>query len=282
MRSSAVPRALAAVFGATLFLGILAPAAQAAPPANDEISNARVITSVPTTVTVNTTNATFNAATDVGGYPCMGGHSVWLKFRPTATVKARIITPEADFDAMLGVFRGPANNLTTVACQDDSVVGPAVEVTFQANTTYFIAVSSCCDETAGTGGSATLRFYLPKVLAVADPVTSARAGNVSGRALLGGTVRCTNPGYVDIYVNLSQRVGSLVARGDGYLGTRCERTKQSWSLSIDSATGNAFRPGKVSVTMATYGYDGFNEVVTIVTSTMRLGNAPNGRIVLRG
>lgn len=278
MRRPLMRRLLVAGCGVTVVLGLVAPAANAAPPANDEISNARVIQSIPSSFTVNTTDATFNPATDTGGYPCMGDHSVWFKIRPTSAMTARITTPNYDFDSLLGVFRGPANNLTPVACGDDGVVGAAVEVHLQANTTYFIAVSTCCSSDAGYGGTAQIRLYVPRKLSFSAPIDSQQAGDVSGRAFFAGTFRCSNPGFFERYVTVSQRVGNLVARGSTGMGSPCERSRQDWRLTVDSETGVAFRPGKASVTFTTYAYDGFDFVESVTTTTMTLTNAPNARI----
>jgi len=86
-------------------------------------------------------------------------------------------------------------------------------VRFKANTTYFIAVSSCCSTNAGYGGNAVLRLYIPQAFTSSASVVSAQAGDVSGRAFVTGTFRCSNPGYITLNIFISQRVGPLVARG---------------------------------------------------------------------
>jgi hypothetical protein len=260
--------------GVVLAVGLSVPPANAAPPANDEISNARLITQIPARVPVDSTNATTNPSTDTGGYPCMGGNSVWYRLRPTTTVTARFLLSYYDgtnFDAMIGLFRGPANDLRTVACNDDNGVGSGLQARLYAGANYYIAVSTCCDIDAGYGGTGYLRVYVPRDLALYAPVVTASAGDVSGRAFFTGTVKCTTPGgYFSVSINVSQRVGELVARGDGYTDGRCPTTKQQWSVTIDSQTAAAFRPGNATVTVNRYANDGFQEVNSSTSHVMTL------------
>ena len=264
---------------------MITPSAHAAAPANDEISKARVITSVPSALTVDSTDATFKPTTDTDDYPCVADHSVWFKSRPTAAITARVTTVDSYIDTVLGVFRGPANNLTPVACNDDTPVAlsSAVEVHFNANTTYFIAVSSCCSADAGYGGPLTLRLYVPRVLTTTAPILGARAGDVSGRAFFDGTFRCSNPGGFQISIFVSQRVGARVARGYGAFGSdSCRRAKHEWAMTIDSETGDAFRPGKASLTITRWASDGSNVVETTSTQIITLDLDANARVAVGG
>lgn len=281
MRTTIPGRTLAVAVGAVLALGLMVPSAVAAPaPANDEISHARVISAVPSTLTVDTSSATFNATTDTGDYPCMGDQSVWFRFRPTTEVTARVVA--SGFDTLLGVYRGPQNSLTPVACNDDTSVGAAVEVHFHANTTYFIAVSTCCGPDSPYGGLATLRMYVPRAFTLSAPLTDVRAGDVSGRAFLTGTFRCTNPGYFALGVTISQRVGDHVARGSNSYWSECGRTRQTWSLTLDSETAVAFRAGKASVTIVRTADDGFDVLESTSTEILTVVLSPNARPAVTG
>src|SRR5206468_2415999 len=146
-------RGITAVTVAALFAFVLpATTASAAPPGNDEAARARVITSIPSRLTVDTTDATRHRSTAVG---CVGGHGV-------------------------------------------------------------------------------LRLYRPHPLSLSAPIRRARAGDVSGRALFSGTVRCTNPAVWRLGLAVSQRVGASVARGTGTVVQACGRTTKPWGIVVDS------------------------------------------------
>jgi len=165
--------------------------------------------------------------------------------------------------------------LTPVACNDDSSAGSsAVEVRFRANTTYFIAISTCCSLEANYGGNAVLRLYIPQAFTLSAPVVSSQAGDVSGRAFVTGTFRCSNPGFISLQIVISQRNGPFVARGSGYFGSECGRVRQEWTVQVDTDTGYAFRPGQASVTVDGYAADGFDTTSSTTTQVVTLEAAP--------
>jgi len=272
-------RAVAGAVAALLAIFVPAPAASAAPPGNDEVRRARVIAAIPSRFPVDTTNATRNEATDVG---CVGEHSVWYRFTPKTTVVGRGITLGSQFDTILAVFAGTPAPSRQVACSDDVSDGvwSAVQVRFVAGRTYYIALSSCCvggdaEGQEAVGGKATLRLYLPRPLAISAPLRRARAGDVSGRALFGGTVRCSNPATFSVGISVSQRVGSGVARGTAEIGGSCGRTRHAWQLSVDSDTAVAFRPGGAVITVDRFVSDGISAKATSHTFVIQLRADPN-------
>jgi hypothetical protein len=268
----------AAGAAAAVALTLPAPPAYAAPPPNDELGSARLISQIPAKVAVDTTQATTNPATDTFDYPCMGGHSVWYRFTPTTTTTVRFTfsyLDGADFDAMIGLFHGPASNLTPVACNDDTSIGSAVQARLTAGANYFIAISTCCNTQADYGGTGALRVFQPRALRLFAPVLTSAAGDISGRALFTGTYRCTNPvAYFEIDITVRQRVGDLVARGTGGLSDACRTFKQNWSVAVDSDTSVAFRRGQASVMISRYADDGFHTVSTTTTQVMTLALEP--------
>ena len=91
-----------------------------------------------------------------------------------------------------------------------------------------VALAGSSLTSAGMGATPSLNHASPRAFTGYAPIRSARAGDVSGRAFFNGTVRCSNPGFVDISIFISQRVGARVARGTGGYGAECGRTRQSW------------------------------------------------------
>jgi hypothetical protein len=255
----------AVVLGATL-------PAYAAPPANDLIANARVITGIPTQIVQATREA--SASADDG--ECGGGDSVWYRFRPTTTSTGRVVTIGSDFDTRLAVFRGPRASRTLVACSDDAAIfASAVQVRFVAGATYWITVSACCAPFS-VGGRSVLTLYRPRPAAITASLGSVEAGAVSGRLFAAGTMRCAPLSVAAITVTVSQRVGTLVARGSGFFsGPVCNSTARSWAARVDSDTAVAFRPGLASVTVRGDSFDGFGSALTERTTNVTVGSNPN-------
>jgi hypothetical protein len=275
-RSSYRRRVSALVVGALLatsgFVVGAALPAYAAPPTNDSIANARAITGIPTRIVQATREATSSA--DDG--QCVGGASVWYRFRPTTTSTGRVVTIGSDFDTMLAVFRGPRASRTLVACNDDAAnVASAVQVRFVAGATYWIAVSACCGASA-VGGRSVLTLYRPRPAAMTVSLGSVETGTVSGRLFASGTVRCATPSVASVAVTVSQRVGTFVARGTGFVDVPlCDSTAVSWAVQIDSETAVAFRAGTASVTVRVDSSDGFSPVATEQTANVQVGSNPN-------
>jgi hypothetical protein len=273
-------RALYVSVAALTVTAMTAPIAYAAPPANDDLADARRIGQVPSSFIVDTREATTTRATDGGfGNQCMGSNSVWYRIRPTTTRTVRAAMsyfddPRLTYDAIIGIFRGPANNLTPVACNDDTNIGTGTQARLRADTKYFIAVSTCCGLDEHHGGVGRLRVYTPRPFAVSTPVLTAGAGDISGRALFAGTSRCTNHGAVQITVVVSQRSGDLVARGRGSTTTVCRPATDDWDVTVDSETGTAFQPGPASVTIRQRASDGITNLRTTETEMMTLTSVP--------
>jgi hypothetical protein len=95
--------------------GLLAPAAQAAPPANDDRGSAQALT-VPSTVRGTTVEATTEPA-EPGGCSGGAGNSVWYAISQSAARDLVIeLDAAGDLDAAVDVFRRDRSQLTSVAC----------------------------------------------------------------------------------------------------------------------------------------------------------------------
>jgi hypothetical protein len=245
-----------------------------AAPANDSIDNARAITAIPTRIVQDTSQASSSA--DDG--ECVFGDSVWYRFRPTRTTTTRVVTVGSDFDTTLAVFRGTRTNRILVACSDDAVgLASAAQVRFVAGTTYWIAVSACCD-TSGNGGRSVLTLYRPRPATTSATLGTAETGGVSGRLFLTGTVQCGTPSIADVFVVVSQRVGTSVARGSGFVELPlCGATARSWTIQVDSDTGVAFQEGVASVTVHVDSGDGFDFASSEQTENVTVTTDPNAR-----
>ncbi|MGH2660064.1 MAG: hypothetical protein ACRDHS_10465 [Actinomycetota bacterium] len=122
------------------------PTAAAVVPGNDDIANATVITALPFTDSLDTTDAT----TAPDDPQCEGNaHTVWYSFTPATDVSIAPNTFGSDYDTTLSAYTGFPGALTQIACNDD-FLGLQSRIRFDAaaGTTYFIMVGSF-DETEG-------------------------------------------------------------------------------------------------------------------------------------
>jgi hypothetical protein len=125
-------------------------APQAQIPANDDFDDAIVITALPFTHTVSTTEATTTADEPADpedpGVCFIGAHTVWYQFTPSRDTRIRATTAGSDYDTGIAVFTGTGGDLTLIACNDDVFLGRQVQssVTFDAvaGVTYFFMVGS--------------------------------------------------------------------------------------------------------------------------------------------
>ncbi len=128
------------------------------PPANDNFSNAQVISG--NTGTVNGSNV--NASKEAGEpnhAGNAGGKSVWYRWTAPNSGAVSIDTIGSSFDTLLGVYTGSSvSGLTLIASNDNFGGNTTSKVTFTAvgGTVYQIAV----DGFSGATGSVTLNWSL--------------------------------------------------------------------------------------------------------------------------
>jgi hypothetical protein len=267
---------VAATVVALLGVGVGSGPAHAAAPANDDIRHATPIASLPASFTVDTSDATSSAADG----RCVGGASVWYRFRPTTTARLALTDLGSDHDTLLAVFTGRRGDRQLLKCRDDSVgFSEAMRLRAAAGTTYWIAVSSCCDRRA-PGGAVELRAArsFPRVQGSVE-VTGAQAGALSGSLEISGTVTCSSSAVLQLELRARQRVGANVARGyaEDYGFTTCTpgAVPTPWHLSVDSDTGWAFQAGtQVVIDGSSNLTNGFFNVVGPVQATPMVTDAP--------
>jgi hypothetical protein len=264
---------------AVLAIPVAAAPAHAAPPPNDGIAAATAITSVPTQLTVDTTEATSDAADG----RCVDGHSVWFRLRPSEDRRVAMTTAGSSFNTRLAVFRGPRDNRDLVDCNNNSGPGTSSSVRFraEADQRYWVAVSSVG---TGPGGSAMLTVGRVAAPAVTVAVDSATSGAVSGRLHLHGTVTCPTPSQLWMGGVASQRIESDqgldgVARGFGSdrVGI-CWTEPVEWHMRFDSDTGLAFQPGPASIGIRIRGWDGIARFGRHVDVNVVAEEDPVGRL----
>jgi hypothetical protein len=246
---------LVALVAAVAWATSAAAPAYAVAPSNDEIGNAVVVSGVPYTNTVDTSEATVGA----GDSGC-GLATVWYTFTPGTDGSYLFDTSgSSDYGATLAVLDGSPGNFNLLAC---TYGVPGVVLALSAGTTYYIEAGTCCGpgEIGQVGPGGDLVFNV----SVAPPAFNvqltldgrARIGSAPGTAIVSGTVTCNNEGYVAIYGSLRQKQGLNVARGDFYIETACLSTPTTWTATVDAGS-RIFLTKNATLTATASGCDAF-------------------------
>jgi hypothetical protein len=135
-------------------VALLAPAASALAPANNDFSAAETLNgSLPITTTGSNVEATKEAGEpDHAGFSA--GHSVWYSWQATSTAVVTVDTCGSNFDTVVGVYTGATVGGLSAVASDAFGAGPSCpfsrkgEVAFKAieGTTYRIAVDGYEEE----------------------------------------------------------------------------------------------------------------------------------------
>lgn len=150
---------LAALFLSSIF-NFAAASANAAPPANDNLANAMMITGATGTATATTVEATREVGefTHTNAGTMFVYKTVWFQWTAAQTGPAAVQTSGAGFDASAAVYTGTSFPLNTVAINNDANgPDPRIEFAALAGTTYNIVVGVFNDQNA-TGGIFTLEW----------------------------------------------------------------------------------------------------------------------------
>ncbi len=261
------------VTGLALLLGsLIAPStAFAQSPANDDITNATVVTGVPfADGPINTSEATA-AVNDP--QDCHNNGSTWYTFTPTTDTSIEVNTIGSNYDTTLGVYAGSPESLSLIGCNDD-VYGLQSAVRFEAaaNTTYFFMVGFCCGN-GGTGGG-TLFFNVreaPPLLDITLLINSQASFDPrTGAATIGGTLTCnTEAVFTEVFGTLRQRVGRSFITGNFHVTPGpCSPPSLSWSTTVIG--DGLFRGGKVTLELFATACDEFSCDSDSVRTTRQL------------
>jgi hypothetical protein len=237
-------RRLLPVVLAMAFVPFAAGAANAAPPGNDEPGGA-VVLQLGDHVTLDTTEATTNAAddtlnTDSGCGAPFTNASVWYQYTPDADSAFVLDSSASSYTTGLMIFEGTPTPESFLGCGPD-----AVGVEAQAGTTYTVMVFSDTEVNGGTLDLTLKDAPKPKV-----HVTLAKKGVAfrGGAATLHGTYSCTHAelfGEVDTHLN--QRAGRLKIQADAFTQILCDGKRHAWTSRLVSPVGT-YAAGKAAGT----------------------------------
>lgn len=185
-------------------------------PTNDDFDNATVITTLPFTDNVNTSEATVASDDPLNdetcGFGSIGGHTVWYQFTPTEDMRINLNTSGSDYDPNVFVYTGTRGSLARVTCNflPTSATFDAV-----AGETYYFLVGP-------SGGEAGRNLVLEVVRGLEVGVTIDPIGRVrpsTGVVVISGTVTCSRPAFFELGAAVQQRQafagqGALSAAGN--------------------------------------------------------------------
>lgn len=217
-------------------------------PINDDFDNAVVISDLPFTHNVNTSDATTERDDPLNdetcGFGSIGGHTVWYRFTPTENMRINVSTVGSDYDPNVFVYTGTRGNLTRVTCNflPSSTTFDAI-----AGETYFLLVGS---QDGAPGGNLVLNVDLALEVGLSiDP-----EGNVipsTGVATIGGTVTCSQPAFVEVNGLVEQRRGSGLVSGFFSAFVSCDGVTP-WEAEAVPDNGR-FTPGLAEVSASAFG-----------------------------
>jgi hypothetical protein len=190
-----------------------APAlALAAPPPNDALANATVVTALPFTQQESTVDATGDpSGPSPSCAPGSTGKSVWYRFMPSFSGQVRASTIGSSYDTVLAAFTtGP---VTERACNDDTPTEYQSEFSLNvtSGTTYYLMVTAF----GGDGGD--LHFSLTSLSVAPLTVSIGDASQVEGHAgmtLLAFPVTLSAASTAPVSVNYGTASGTASAGGD--------------------------------------------------------------------
>ena len=233
---------LSAATAGALLLPVMATAASAAPAPNDTTATATVVSSLPTTISQDTTGATTDATDAALNANCgapFTNASVWFTY--TAATDGGVVADmsASSYSGGFMVTKGDPAGGVLVAC------GPTtVGFSTTAGQTYYVVAFS---DTTTVGGQLEVTFDVappaPEVTFTLNPKGTAYK---DGSAKLSGTYSCTNADdfFSDIEGTLTQRVGRVKINGDFFISPlQCDGQTHSWTALVTSTNG-LFRGGK--------------------------------------
>jgi hypothetical protein len=247
---------------AFLLVGVMVAAWSGAPPAlaapsNDRLHNATTISSLPSVITQDTTDALAD-----GPHLCGFGNSssVFFQFTPSVSGALQADTWGSNYDTMLQVFSGSPGSYDVLDCNDDFVgFQSAVSFPADAGTTYFFMVVTCCGGSRDNVGG-HLEFALT-VAPTAEPAVSVSFDSATlttgHKVRITGTVSCSQRVGVDVFAVLRQvRNDFYLARGANEVFFGCDPGAPSeWHMRIDSETSVVFGLGHGTLRAAYFAAD---------------------------
>ena len=255
-----------AIVGAALALPGASSAWAQAPP-NDTFDQATVISSLPFSQILDTTQATTDS-TDLEALAACGGPSfpiaatVWYEYTPPVDQSVLILTGPVppSYGTGVAVLTGSPGSLSAVTCFPDLGSFSAT-----AGVTYHIVVA---DISGGSGGELRFSVSTPGVEIKVDRF--GRFDPKTGVATATGTFTCPSGLSGQISGELSQGT-TFASTGPNLIDVSCNGAAQPWSIAFTPFAKFTGGPADVSVAISVVGFPGGG-----------VGDFVNQRVILRG
>ena len=263
MRRMAIPSSMALFFS----LAFVTPAFAAAP-TNDTYAGRTTIPSLPYVATLDTTEATTDAA-DVEVNQCGApatDASVWYEFTAPADMAVLVDVSASDYSAGVFITTGAPGAFGPIeACGPGGVSFFAL-----SGTTYVVLAIDDQGDGGGNGGMLELSVSeLPPPPAIDVTVDStARFDARTGSATLTGTLTCDEGAFAFLEISLSQSVGRFTISGFGGAEILCDGTAQPWTAEVFGSTG-LFKGGQADAVVFASACD-FDCGLDVEETTVRL------------
>jgi hypothetical protein len=262
-------------------LGVIAPAALAAPPTNDTFANATPV-ALGFSELLDTTEATtdgddaqLNASC---GAPATDA-SVWYVLDGSDTGVV-VDVSQSDYSAGVLVGTGSQGSLEIVAC------GPgAVGFFAAAGTTYYVLAIDDQTDGSGNGGSLSISFNeAPPPPTIEIALNRFGQFNAhTGIATVSGTYTCTNGDFLDVFVEANQRVGrgSVIGFGSFFDTGTCDGAPHTWAAEVFPQNGR-FAGGKTLTLIFTFSCGPFECADGFLEQTIQLRGGPKSKVAKTG
>jgi hypothetical protein len=233
-------RSLTALLAMVLLLVAATPALAAAP-SNDTIAGATVISALPFSDTVDTSEATTDADETAAAQPCRAigapatEKAVWYKYTASANVRLLVDTAASSYTTGIAAYSGTPTAATFITCAPRQLSTPVA-----AGETRYLMVFG--DTPGSPGGMLRITVQeappLPQVSLTIDPLGA--FDPQSGSATISGTVTCTGTAdFVGVNGSVTQSVGRFTINGFFFSSApiACDGTAHAWSGTTQSSNG---------------------------------------------
>ena len=226
--------AVAVLVGAGTLVGVATPVA-AAPPSNDTIAGATVISALPFTDTVDTTEASTDDEELAAAQPCvdMGApaieKAVWYTGTVSESATIAVDVTASSYSAGIAVFAGAPSADSFVTCGPGVVSGAVSE----GQTFYVMVFDFVSGSPGGTLEISVFEAITADLSLSVDPI--GRFDGRTGVATISGTATCTGGTQpAGIFGTLRQSVGRFSVVGFFDISVRCDGTTHEWSTDVQS------------------------------------------------
>ncbi|HYY78562.1 MAG TPA: hypothetical protein VFD04_05170 [Actinomycetes bacterium] len=270
LRARVLYRLAATLAAIVPLLVVTAAPASAQSPSNDDISNAKVIATLPLRDTLDISQATWDFSTDFSS--CSGSdHSVWYSFTPANSEQVAFDPSASNGLIAIDVFTGSPGALSFVGCGQGGFSGiydSGFILNATGGTAYWIMASTVCCVPAPN-------LDLSVYLAVAPQATINVTGgtvDLGGNATITGTLDCvgTAPNGAAVTGSVRQSVGRLSSVSADFATTApCARAQRWTALAQPSAGRFVGGPATVNATATVCNIVGCARPSTTAVITLR-------------